>query len=325
MSTYDLVTFGETMIRLTTPDHARLELATSLDVTIGGTESNVAVVLARLGRPVAWLSALPDSALGRRVLSELRGNGVDTSHVVVQQHGRVGTYFLEPGAAPRPTRVLYDRAGSAVSLLALDAIDADIVRRSTALHLTGITPALSASCAGICLNLANEALDAGVPVIFDVNYRARLWSPSEAAVGLNPLLHRTSLLLCGVGDASTIWELSGAIEQVARGLFERSSATIVVITQGEEGASAFHRDGRRWRQSGSRVEIVDPIGAGDAFAAGFLQVWLDDRDNIAAALRSGVALASLKMTMPGDLAIITPSELDEAISLLDRPTGDIDR
>lgn len=325
MSVYDLVTFGETMIRLTTPDHERLELATTLEVTVGGTESNVAVALARLGRRVAWLSALPDNGLGRRIVTELRGHGVDTSFVVIQQHGRVGTYFLEPGASPRPARVLYDRAGSAVSMLVPDEVDVAIVGRARAVHLTGITPALSPTCADICLRLADAAYDAGIPVVFDVNYRARLWSSRDAESGLHPLLQRVTLLLCGQGDAATIWGLTGAPEQIAQGLLDRSTADLVVLTRGDEGAFARHRDGRTWCQPGATVEIVDAIGAGDAFAAGFLNRWLDDRDGVDAALRSGVSLASLKMTMPGDLAIVTRAELDEAIAALGFPGADIDR
>lgn len=325
MSTYDLVTFGETMIRLTAPGHERLESTTSLDVTVGGTESNVAVALARLGRRVAWLSALPDNAFGRRVIFELRGHGVDTSHVVMQPEGRVGTYFLEPGAVPRPTRVVYDRVGSAVATLRADALDVSIVQRARVVHLTGITPALSSSCAEICLSLASEAADAGVQVVFDVNYRARLWSPAEAAEGVQALLHRASLLFCGREDATTIWGLTGDATQIAHGLLERSTAKMVVLTLGDQGAIALDRDGRSWRQPGSTVEIVDPIGAGDAFAGGFLSRWLDDREDVGAALRAGVALASLKMTMRGDLAVITPAELNAAVTLLDRPASEIER
>lgn len=325
MTSYDLVTFGETMIRLTVPDYGRLESATSLDVTIGGTESNVAVALARLGRRVAWLSALPDNALGRRIITELRGHGVDTAGVLMQPEGRVGTYFLEPGATPRPTRVLYDRVGSAVATLHTDALDVSIARQAKCVHLTGITPALSSSCSQICLLLAEAAQDAGVPVVFDVNYRARLWSPFDAAGGLQPLLQHSSVVLCGQDDAITIWGYAGTAEQIASGLLDRSSASLVVVTLGEQGAYAQARDGRSWRQSGSAVEIVDPIGAGDAFAAGFLNCWLDDREDIAAALRSGVALASLKMTIPGDLAVVTPAEFDDAITLLDRPGTEIER
>lgn len=324
MRRYDLVTFGETMVRLTPTGGLRLEEASSLDVTIGGTESNVCVALARLGRRVAWLSALADNPLGRRVDGELRRHGVDTSHVIWTSD-RAGVYFMDPGTRPRPTRVYYDRANSAVARIDPSAVDRGIVIDAGALHLTGITPALSDACATVCRLLAAAAVEAGTPVVFDVNYRSKLWSPEQAASGLAPLLEQTTLLLCGASDAATIWGLRGDPPDVAAGLLGRSGAQLVVLTLAEDGALALHRDGTMRRQPAVPVEIVDAVGAGDAFAAGFLSCWLDDRENLEAALRAGAALAALKMTVPGDHAIITPSELAEAIALLDTQGADIVR
>ena len=324
----DLLTFGETLLRLSATGGRRLEDSDTLQVAIGGTESNVAVALARLGRTVAWLSALPANPWGRRIDGELRRHGVDTSGVrwVDEPSARAGVYFIEPGARPRPTRVVYDRARSVVALLDPSHIDPAVVRRARALHLTGITPALSPGCAAICDALAAAAADAGVPLVVDVNYRARLWSPREAAAGLAPLLARARLLMCGAGDAATIWGLGGvAPEEIATGLLERSNAELVVITLAERGALARARAGGVWRQPAAPVRIIDPVGAGDAFAAGFLHRWLDEPGDVPAALRSGVALAAFKMTLPGDLALITPAELDETEALLDGRGEDIVR
>ena len=324
MRRYDLVTFGETMVRLTPTGGLRLEEAGSLDVTIGGTESNVCVALARLGRRVAWLSALADNPLGRRVDGELRRHGVDTSHVIWTSD-RAGVYFMDPGTRPRPTRVYYDRAESAVARIDPAAVDRGIVVDAGALHLTGITPALSENCATVCRLLAVAAVEAGTPVVFDVNYRSKLWPPELAAAGLAPLLEQTTLLLCGASDAATIWGLRGDPPDVAAGLLARSGAQLVVLTLAEDGALALRRDGTMRRQPAVPVEIVDAVGAGDAFAAGFLSCWLDDREDLEAALRAGAALAALKMTVPGDHAIITPTELAEAIALLDSAGTDIVR
>lgn len=322
---YDLVTFGETMIRLTTTGGRRLENTATLEVTIGGAESNVCVALARLGRRVSWLSALPDNPLGKRIFNELRGYGVDTSRVVWSDNHRAGVYFMETGARPRPTRVTYDRADSAVAMLQADAIDTGPVANARALHLTGITPALSANCATICQRLAVAAVAAGVPLILDVNFRSLLWSPEEAARGLSTLCQQATVLLCGAGDARTIWGLSGEPVDVARGLLDRSGAELAVITLGESGVCAVSRAGDVYEQSSLAVDIVDPVGAGDAFAAGFLHAWLDDRAGIPFALRSGVALAALSMTIPGDLAIITPADLTAALKLLEGGGEDIVR
>jgi len=322
---YDLLTFGETMLRLTGEAGRRLDDSGTLHVSVGGAESNVCVALARLGRSVAWLSALPENPLGRRIERELRGHGVDTSHVIWSSTDRLGIYFLDPGAAPRPTRVLYDRSDSAVARIDPDAIDASLVQQSRALHLTGITPALSDGCERVCDRLASAAVEAGVPVVIDVNYRARLWSAWEASAGLELLLQCATLVFCGAADARTLWGIEGEPDVVGRALLDRSSAELVVITVAEDGAYAVTRDERVYLQASLPVEIVDPVGAGDAFAAGFLHRWLDDRSDIPAALRSATALAALKMTIFGDHALISQLELDDALALLDGAGTDIDR
>ena len=313
------------MIRLAAPDHERLEVAAALELSIGGTESNVAVALARLGRRVTWLSALPANPLGRRIAGTLQSHGVDTSQVIWAEDARAGVYFLEPGASPRPTRVVYDRADSALALIDPGALPYDEVARSRALHLTGITPALSANCATACRRLVDRASESGVPLIFDVNYRSLLWSPDEAARGLAFFVENANLLVCGRGDAATIWGIDGSADETARALLERSAARLVVVTDGNRGATALTRDGEIYRQAAPEVQVIDPVGAGDGFLAGFLHVWLDAPDDIPGALRSGVALASLQMTMPGDLAIVTADELAAAIAALDASGADIIR
>lgn len=315
------------MIRLTTPAGVRLESAVALDLTVGGAESNVAVALARLGRRVAWLSALPENALGRRIAREIAMHGVDVSPVIWVANARAGVYYMDTGSQPRPTRVLYDRAGSAIAALDADTIDPGLVRSARALHLTGITPALSASAAEACRRLAAEAAEAGIPVALDVNYRARLWSGSEASEGLAPLLERVTLLLCGIDDARAIWGLDGEPANVARALLDRSTAAVVVVTAGADGAVAISRDtpDEPVLQRAAPVQPIDAVGAGDAFAAGFLHRLLDAPADLSGALRSGVALAALKMTIAGDFAIVTPDELAEAIDLLDGGAREIDR
>lgn len=322
---FDLVTFGETMVRLSAGGGKRLEDAVTLDMATGGTESNVAVALARLGLRVTWLSVLADNALGRRVDADLRRHGVDTTRVLWSSTERAGVYFLDPGVSPRPTRVLYDRAGSAVARVDPDDIDYGIVGYARALHLTGITPALSAGCATVCHRLADAAVRAGIPIVFDVNYRARLWSPDDAAAGLAPLMARASVLFCGASDAKTIWGINGQPEEIASALLDRSQAELVVVTLAEHGAVAMTRSGECLRQAALPVTVVDPVGAGDAFAAGFLSRWLSDRSAIAVALQAGVAMAALKMTIPGDLALVTPEELEDALTLVDGGGADIDR
>lgn len=323
---YDLLTFGETMVRMAVAGHRRLEDAEQLEISIGGAESNVAVALARLGRRATWLSALPDNPLGRKIDGTLRRHGVDTGHVIWKRNARAGLYFLDAGAPPRPTRVVYDRASSAVARLTPDEIDLAIAAQSRLLHLTGITPALSDGCAEICLRLAGAARDAGTLVVLDVNYRSLLWSPADAASGLQPLLDHADILFCGAGDAATIWGLTGEPDAIASGLLDRSAAGLVIVTRGSEGAYAALRDGPATHQPAIPVEIIDPVGAGDAFAAGFLHHWLDGTAEspakLSAALRTATTLAALQMTIPGDLAIVTQDELSDAMK---QAGGDIVR
>ncbi len=322
---WDLIGFGETMVRLSAPRGVRLDDAGSLELTIGGTESNVAVALSGLGRRTCWVSALPEHPLGRRIANELRSRGVDTSHVRWIADGRVGVYFLDPGVEPRPTRVFYDRADSAVARIDPDTIDPGLVAHARALHLTGITPALSAGCAEVCARLAAAASNHGVPLVFDMNYRSRLWSAEAARRGLATLTPQATLLLCGLSDAGTIWGWSGTPDEVALNLAASTGAETVVLTLGSRGALVVHQRDVVARQAAIPAEIVDPIGAGDAFAAGFIHHWLDQRNDLAGALRSGIAMAALKMTVVGDHASATAAELSEAIALIERPGIDIVR
>jgi len=176
---FDVITFGETMLRLSAPGYGRLEEAVTLDVRIGGSESNTAVALARLGLRSAWWSKLPTNPLGRRIENEIRRWGVDTSGVIWDESppARAGLYFLDFGVAPRGIDVYYDRAASAASALVPEEINPERIAQARLLHLTGITPALSPSCAQATERALALARQARTAVSFDVNYRAKLWSP----------------------------------------------------------------------------------------------------------------------------------------------------
>lgn len=313
---WDLLTFGESMLRLTPADGRRVQDAPIFHATVGGTESNVCVALVQLGRNCTWLSALPDNVLGYRVAHEIGAHGVDVSRVIWTDE-RLGLYFLEPGVAPRPARVLYDRTDSAIALLDPALIDVDLVTSARVVHLTGITPALSATAATICAQLAERATAAGVPLSVDVNYRARLWDPAAARTGLADLLQHATVLFCGTADAATIWGHRGSAAEVAAALLNQSQARIVIVTDGAAGATACTSDGRAVRQAALPVQIVDPVGAGDAFAAGVLHAWLDDPTDLTAMLRSGTALAALKMTVNGDHVLTNAAELADTIASMD--------
>lgn len=317
--TLDVFTFGEAMIRLSTPAGNSLETAPAFEAHTAGAEANVASALARLDRSVAWASRLPDSALGRRVLSDLRAAGVDCSNVSLDSQARMGTYFVDIQAPPRATSVIYDRSASAVCRFGVDDVDWDLVAQARVVHLTGITPALSQS-----LREAIDALAATVDasdalLSFDVNYRAKLWSPDEAAETISPLLQLADIVVCGKDDARDVLGIDGAPAEVAARLAEDFSSEFVVVTGGAEGAW--------WSSSGDfgfvpsvPVAVIDRLGAGDAFTAGLIDGLLDGE--FADGVARGTALAAVALTTRGDQVQITREEMLAMVDGFDR---DVDR
>jgi 2-dehydro-3-deoxygluconokinase len=312
LTSLDVFTFGETMIRLSSPLGQRIETVQSLDLRIGGTESNLSIALARLGRNVAWTSVLPTNPLGERIARELNWHGVDTSSVSWVDNERVGVYFLDTGSPPRATQVLYDRKDSAVAKSTPAQINMEPADRTRILHLTGITVAISEGCAESCQHLITRAKNAGATFSCDVNYRSLLWSPEQAQAGLDPICEQADILFCGREDAETIWNLTGEPESVVSSLHDRFGSQITVVTLGGDGAIVRMPDGSLRRTSSAAVDIVDPVGAGDAFAAGFLHGYLEG--DLERSLEYAPAMAALKMTISGDLAVINPKELDAVVN-----------
>ncbi len=317
--TLDLFTLGETMIRFTPKGYSRLEEAGEVEMRSGGSESNVAVGLARLGLTTAWASKLPEGPLGEFVLRRIRGFGVDVSQVRRTSRGRMGLYFIEPGAAPRSGSVLYDRADSAASTMSPDEFDWTVLDRCRHVHLTGITPALSDSASATAIVAMTEARARGCTTSFDVNYRARLWSPGAARERLQPLMAGVDLIICPVIDARVVFGIDGTPEEQAMALAEATGARMVAMTLTAGGAVLW--DGTALtREEPLPVLAVDRVGAGDAFDVGLLWGFL--RGEAPRGLRYGVALAALKHTIPGDELV---SSLEEVESLLERGHRDIQR
>lgn len=314
---HDVVSFGESMLRLSSAGSARLEEASALEVHVAGAESNVLAALARLGLRCAWLSALPDNPLGRRLARGLAGHGVDTGHVLwTDPGGRVGLYYTEENPEPLGTRVVYDRAGSAIARVDPDALDLSLLDRARWLHLTGITPALSAAARETWSRLLCRAGGRGVPVSLDVNYRAKLWDPRAAADGITEASARADVLICARADAAELWGLEGEPESVLRRMGERFGAEkTLVLTLGAEGAAEL-REGRYTRAPAYPSRGTVRFGSGDAFAAGYIYARLGGhhyttaREELAASpLRFGNALAALKRCVAGDIAVVTSEEI----------------
>jgi 2-dehydro-3-deoxygluconokinase len=306
---YDLVTLGEVLLRLSVPSPGRIETARSLDVQIGGAEANVAVACARLGMAVAWISALPQNPWGERVRRELSAHGVDCRWVRMEEGARLGLYFLEYGVPPRPIRVLYDRRDSAFARLSPDDVDWEPVRRARVVHLTGITPALSPSARAVSQRAVREAR----VVSLDVNYRAALWSPEEARRWLEGALPAARYLFLGREEARVVLGLEGEPERAVEELARRVPGATITLMMGHEGSLTF--DGGHLVRPSRRpaVQVVDPIGAGDAYVAGFF--WAMQRGRtLQEAVDTAAAVAALKCSLWGDLALIGPADVEDAMA-----------
>lgn len=286
------------MLRLSVRPGDRLEDAPAFDVHVAGAEANVAFAAARVGLRSAWASALPANPLGRRVAATLAAAGVDTSLVHWVEGGRLGLYFVEMGAAPRPISVVYDRAGSAIAQATPDLFDWDAIADTGFLHLSGITLGLSASCYDIGLRAMEEARRRGAAVTFDVNYRQRLWTPTAAAAAIRSVVHLVDAVICTAEDARDLFGAVGEPEAVLAMLRTHLGVDLAVLTLGAEGAVASH-GGETIRRPGHLVETIDRVGAGDAFAAGLIWGLLDG--SIELGLERGLAMSALKMTLHGDL------------------------
>ncbi|MDR5684399.1 MAG: sugar kinase [Armatimonadota bacterium] len=305
-----MVTLGETMLRLSAPPGVALESAPYLMVHVAGAESNVAIALSRLNTSTGWISRLVDNPLGRRIHNEVRSHGVDVSRVLWTRGERVGTYFVELGRPPRSGRVIYDRTGSAMTTIDPEEVDWTYVRSARVVHLTGITPGLSPSCLELVMRALQEARAGGAIVSFDVNYRTRLWTPADAAAILAPLVRQVGILICTADDARRVFEIASDVAETAQALRDRFQADVTVVTSGGRFAAADAS--RTYEREGYLVDPLDRIGAGDAFAAGFIHGFLTD--GVEQGLTVGAALAALKHTFYGDTAWVSAEDIQTLVT-----------
>lgn len=327
-----VVCFGELLLRLGAPGRQRLLQSPQLEAHVGGAEANVAVSLARFGHEAAMVSVVPDNPLGEAARGELRRHGVDT-RAVSSGPGRMGLYFLETGAVQRPSRVLYDRAGSAFAIAGTQPYDWPALLVGAAwLHLSGVTPALGERGAEAAIVAARAARDAGVRVCFDGNFRSSLWQESncEPAPILYTLMSLSDLVFADHRDIAVV--LGAKAAGVSNGEDTAAAARLafeafpnlqrLACTRREQrdvdhhllAASLFRRDGSVLHAAPRELSgIVDRIGAGDAFAAGLLHGLLSgmgDEHGLAFAL----AAASLKHSVPGDFNLVDLQDVDDLIA-----------
>ncbi len=317
----DVVAFGEAMVRLAPPHFQRIEQARAFDVEIGGAELNTAVGLTRLGRSVDWVSALPANPLGAVVRNRAREAGVGTDGVRMSAEGRCGLYFLEYGAAPRAGSILYDRAGSSLALAKPGDFDwPKLLRGARWFHVTGITAALGTGCAALTLEALKAAHDAGMSTSLDLNYRSKLWSAADAGRTLGELLPYVDLLIAGTAEAELLFGIKGEhFADVAKQLTDRFGVQFVVSVVREAPLVWRNRFGAIGSSAGNlhetvtyEVEIVDRLGAGDAFTSGLIHGLLDG--DFAKGLHVGAAMGALKHTVPGDLPFVSLEEVEAVLA-----------
>jgi 2-dehydro-3-deoxygluconokinase len=289
----DVVTAGETMVLGVPPRPGRLRHAGSLELKIGGAESNLAIALSRLGLSAGWVSYLGDDEPGQLVLDRVRAEGVNTSQVRRLREHPTGLYLREQVGTG--VRVYYYRRGSAASTMPPEAFDPGYLSGAKFLHLTGITPALSEDCRAFVLWAAREARASGVRVSFDVNYRSKLWDAKEARGFVEEILPELYLLFAGDEETRALWgrDDEGLVRDLAR-----EGPEEVVLKRSKAGSLALV-EGEILEHPAFSVTEVDPVGAGDAFAAGYLAGYVWDLP-AAERLRVANAMGAMSVATLGD-------------------------
>lgn len=317
-----LVTFGETMIRLSPPGQCRLEQTDLLQVQVGGSEMNAAVAATRLGLRTTFITRLTRNPLGRLIANKAREHGVDTSLIVWTEEDRVGTYFVEFGASPRANSVIYDRKDSAIANVHPGQADwRTAFNEARIFHTSGITFALSPSASETAFEALQIAKEMGLEVSLDLNYRARLWTQERARRIMTEAIGMADILITTEEDTERVFGIQAdSYEEVAQRLAQMFDLRVVAIT--------LRKTPSVWRNQWSAIaysaatksiyagpeydiEVVDRVGSGDAFAGGFLYGYLNG--GIEAGVRYGVGISALKQTHPGDLAWATKDEVERAL------------
>lgn len=323
-----VITFGEIMLRLAPEGYYRFIQADSFGATYGGGEANVAVSLAHYGFDAEYVTKLPKHEIGQAAVNSLRKYGVLTSHIA-RGGNRVGIYFLEKGASQRPSKVIYDRAGSSIATASSSDFNwKEIFDGAEWFHFTGITPALNDTVADICLEACKAAKEAGVTISCDLNYRNKLWSKEKAGKVMGELCHYVDVCIANEEDASDVFGIqasntditAGTVNQegykeVAKQLSDRFGFSKVAITLRESLSandnnwSAMLYDGTNYYFSKKyKMHIVDRVGGGDSFGAGLICAFLN-HNTPQDSIEFAVAASCLKHSIEGDFNLVSIEEV----------------
>ena len=323
-----VVTFGEIMLRLSPPGHQRFVQAAAFDAIYGGGEANVAVSLANYGLDAYFVSKVPAHEIGQGAINALRRFGVNTEYVL-RGGARLGIYFCENGASQRPSKVIYDRAGSSISQVEPGEFDWErIFEGATWFHFTGITPAISDQAAAVTLEALKAAKARNVKVSVDLNYRKKLWTPEKAKRVMTELMEYVDVVIANEEGAEKVFGIKAGqsdvtkgelheegYKEVARELVRRFGVEQVAITLRESLSASDNNwsgmlyDGREFYQSAKySIHIVDRVGGGDSFCGGLIYALISGMD-AASAVEFAAAASCLKQTIPGDFNQVSADEV----------------
>jgi len=329
MKKHKVVTFGEIMLRLSPPNYLRFTQTKSFDASYGGAEANTSVAFANYGLKSCFVTALPNHEIGQSAINSLRQYGVDISYIL-RQGKRVGIYFLEYGASQRPSKVIYDRAGSSITELKPGQINWDkVFENARWFHWSGITPALSDSTADITFEALRAAKAAGITVSVDLNYRKKLWSKEKAQKVMTGLMAYVDVVIGNEEDAECVFGIKAGASNIEAGeldvegyksvaeqMVKKFGFDKVAITLRESISasdniwSACLYNGKEFLLSKKyKIHLIDRVGGGDSFSSGLIYGLLagkSDKD----ALEFGVAASCLKQTIHGDLNLVSVQEVE---------------
>ena len=323
-----VVCFGEIMLRLAPMGYTRFVQAESFGATFGGGEANVSVSLSNYGIPATFVTKVPDNDIAQACVNSLRKYGVDTTKIV-RGGDRLGIYYLEKGASQRPSKVIYDRANSSIATAKKEDFDwKKIFEGADWFHFTGITPALSDSCADICLDAVKIAKEMGLTISCDLNYRKKLWSKEKANQVMSRLAPYVDVCIANEEDASDVFgikaentDITGGklshegYKSVATQLVEKFGFKKVAITlrgsisANDNNWAAMLYDGKEFFFSKNYlIHIVDRVGGGDSFGGGLIYAMLNNYSS-QDAIEFAVAASCLKHTIEGDYNMVSVDEV----------------
>lgn len=319
---FDLISFGEVMLRLSPPNKEKISQSETFEKNCGGSEFNVASGAASLGIRAVVVTKLPKNKMGHFIARRIRYGNVSDDYVVwdTDDKKRLGVYYYESGVYPRKSAVVYDRAGASICSLKLSEIPDEIYTKARVFHISSISLALDPNLRETALAMIKLMKKSGVAISFDVNYRATLWSEEEAREVIEKIFPLVDILFVSEETSRRMLQRTGTLDEIMKGYADTYGCKVVATTRREVVSPTKHNFGSRIYYNGKfyeephyeNIEVIDRVGSGDAYVAGVLYGILSD-GNIERAMSVGNALSAIKNTVSGDMSISSLDEVETVI------------